>query len=337
MIILGIESSCDETAVAIVENRTILSNTVASQNEIHAKYGGVVPELASRKHIEVIVPLLQEALSQPKINLKDIDGVAATRAPGLIGALLVGLSTAKAIALGLGKPLIGVNHLEGHINAIHLTEPDVPYPHIGLIVSGGHTSLYLVENFGKYRLLGSTRDDAAGEAYDKVARLLHLGYPGGPIIDKLSNDGDPNAIKFKRPKFSDLSEFDFSFSGIKTAVMFHYKQLSEAGKISSKNVNDLIASFQRTVVEILAGNIVKAAKLYNCKCAVVSGGVAANQGLRTRLKQIEAEEKIRMCIPPMKLCTDNAAMIAYVGGRRLAMGESHGQDLNANAVEEIGN
>lgn len=336
MKILGIESSCDETAVAIVDGDKILSNVVASQNEIHAKYGGVVPELASRRHIEVIAPLLQEAFVLAKSKPTDLAGIAVTRAPGLIGALLVGLSTAKAMAYALGLPLFGVNHLEGHINAVHLAPKNVPYPHIGLIVSGGHTSLYFVEGFGSYKLLGATRDDAAGEAFDKVARLLDLGYPGGPIIDKLATKGDPEAIKFKLPKFSDYSEFDFSFSGIKTAVMLEHKRLRAAGKIEKSDVYNIIASFQKTVVAILTETTIRAADKFGCKNIVVAGGVAANQGFRNRLKEAEKEYGIKAFIPPMDLCTDNAAMIAYVGGKYLSMGQKNDLTLNAAAVEEIG-
>lgn len=336
MKVLGIESSCDETAVAIIEDKKILSSIVASQNEIHAKFGGVVPELASRRHVEVIIPLLSEAVESANISLKDLDGIAVTRAPGLIGALLVGLSAAKALAYSLKLPLIGVNHLEGHINAPHLSVKEVRYPQIGLIVSGGHTSLYHIKEFGNYKLLGATRDDAAGEAFDKVARLLELGYPGGPIIDKLAPKGNPDFIKLKQPKFSDYAEFDFSFSGLKTAIMLEYKKLKSKGDISQNQVYDLIASFQKSVVGSLTKNIIKASHKFKCNNVVVSGGVAANNALRNRLEEIGKEEKLNIFIPPMKLCTDNAAMIAYVGERRLEMGEKDDLSLNATAVEEIG-
>jgi len=336
MIVLGIESSCDETAVAIVDGARILSSTVASQHDIHSKFGGVVPELASRRHVEMAIPLLKETLQKANLSIQDIDGVAVTYAPGLIGAILVGLSVAKSLAYALGRPLIGVNHLEGHLNAVHLTEQSIAYPHIGLIVSGGHTSLYLVEDFGKYKLLGSTRDDAAGEAFDKVARLLELGYPGGPIIDKLSTQGDPNAIRFKHPHFRDMAEFDYSFSGIKTAVLYVTKDLREKNQLDETAINNIASSFQRAVIDMLTKNIIKAAKKYKCKSVVVSGGVAANRGLRDRLKEIEKKEGLRIFVPPMDLCTDNAAMIAYVGGRRLEMGEKSDLTLNAEAVQEIG-
>lgn len=335
MKVLGIESSCDETAVAIVDGNKILSSIISSQHEIHGKYGGVVPELASRRHVEVISILLEAAFSEARISQEDLDGIAVTRAPGLIGTLLVGLSAAKALAYSLKLPLIGVNHLEGHINAMGLIT-EIKYPHIGLIVSGGHTSLYLVEAFGKYKLLGATRDDAAGEAFDKVARLLELGYPGGPIIDKLAHKGNPKAFKFRPPRFRDAAEFDFSFSGIKTAVMLEYKKLTSNNKIEENVLHDLIASFQYVVVESLVKNIIKAAAKFDCKNILVSGGVASNRGLCERLKMAESEEGFKAFIPPMELCTDNAAMIAYVGGKRLEMGESDGLDLNAIAVEEIG-
>lgn len=335
MKILGIETSCDETAVAVVDGAKILASVVSSQDEIHAKYGGVVPELASRRHIETITPLLKEAISQSAVPLNRLDGIAVTRSPGLIGALLVGLSTAKAIAYALGLPLIGVNHLEGHLNAVYLSNSP-PYPHIGLIVSGGHTSLYLVEGFGRYRLLGATRDDAAGEAFDKVARLLGLGYPGGPIIDAEAKKGDPDAVRFKTPRFTNLAEFDFSFSGIKTAVMLKFKELRSIGSVDQAAISNLIASFQKKVVDLLTKNLVKAAQRFDCKDIVVAGGVAANSSLRERLKQIEKDNDIKVYVPSKKLCTDNAAMIAYVGGKRLASGERSGLELNAVAVEEIG-
>ena len=336
MKIMGIESSCDETAVAVVEDNRVLSNIVASQHEIHSKFGGVVPELASRKHVEVISTLLRHALKEASVSLKDIDVIAATRAPGLIGALLVGLSSAKAIAFAAKKPLVGVNHLEGHLNAVFLSSKKIEYPHIGLIVSGGHTSIYLVKKFGDYKLLGATRDDAAGEAFDKVARLLELGYPGGPIIDQLAPHGNSKAFKFKKPKFSDHSEFDFSFSGLKTAVMLIYKELKASKKYSEQNKLDLIASFQEAVISSLTENLIKAAKKYKCREIVISGGVAANRGFRARLSETDKREKIKIHIPPSELCTDNAAMIAYVGGQLFKSGKRDNLGINAAAVEEIG-
>jgi len=334
MKVLGIETSCDETAVAIVEGRQILSSVVASQHDIHAKYGGIVPELASRRHVEVIGAILREALDQSRCLLSDIGGVAVTFAPGLIGALLTGLSTAKAISYALRIPLVGVNHLEGHLNAIHLAERDVPYPHIGLVVSGGHTSLYLVEEFGRYRFLGATRDDAAGEAFDKAARLMGLGYPGGPIIDRLARLGDPTKIQFKPPKFRRLRGFDFSFSGIKTALMFKYSEMKSGN--SQNGLYDLIASFQMAIVRNLVDTTMEAASKHNSKAVVVSGGVASNSALREEFGKIGEKMGICVLIPPPHLCTDNAAMIAYVGGRYLEMGRQSDLSLNAFAVQEIG-
>lgn len=341
---LGIETSCDETAVAIVDGKKILSSIVASQHEIHSKFGGVVPELASRRHVEAMVPLLFEAFEKAHIKPSDLEGVAATRAPGLIGALLVGLTAGKALAYTLNLPFIGVNHLEGHINAPYLTGHEIPYPHIGLIVSGGHTSLYLVEMFGKYRLLGATRDDAAGEAFDKVARLLNLGYPGGPIIDKKAKFGNIKAYKFKTPKFRDSTGFDFSFSGIKTAVMHEFKKMKkseshprESGDTDNpQNILDLIASFQFKVIDILTKNAIRAAKKNNCHNIVVAGGVAANSFLRKYLSTEAGKEKIDVYIPPIDYCTDNAAMIAFVGEKYLNLGKSDKLSINASAVEEIG-
>lgn len=339
MIILGIESSCDETAVSILETpKKILADFTASQEDVHAKFGGVVPELASRRHMEMIIPLLNNALAFSKLKLKDIDGIAVTRAPGLIGALLVGLSFAKAIAYVFKKPIKGINHLEGHLNAAHLEHDEISYPHIGMVVSGGHTSLYLVKGFNKYKLLGATRDDAAGEAYDKVAKLLGLGYPGGPIIDKIAKNGNPKAFKFTRPKISsgsifEIGELDFSFSGIKTAVMMECRKLMTTDE---KIIIDLAASFQHTVVEILCRQIIHASDLYKCKAVVISGGVAANSHLRNRLTDLCNENGLKLFLPSLKFCTDNAAMIAYVGGRYLEMGKRDNFGLAAVANEEIG-
>ncbi len=343
MIILGIESSCDETAVAVLKSpKEILSNIVASQDEIHARFGGVVPELASRRHMEMVVPLLEQALREANVSLKDIDGIVATRAPGLIGSILVGLSFAKALAYANKKPFFGVNHLEGHLNAAHIEHENIPYPHIGLVVSGGHTSLYLVKEFGKYKMLGATRDDAAGEAYDKVAKLLGLGYPGGPIIDRIAKSGNPKAFKFSLPRFStgasvfEIGEYDFSFSGLKTAVMLQFKKISGKGTISSDTVADIAASFQHTVVEIICRQIIRAATEKKCKAVIISGGVAANSALRARLIDACNENGIKLFLPSMKYCTDNAAMIAYVGARYLEMGKVSDLSIPAIANEEIG-
>ena len=341
MIVLGIESSCDETAASVIETpNRVLSNLVASQYDVHAKFGGVVPELASRRHMEMVAPLVEDALSKSGLTLSSIDGIAATRAPGLIGAILVGLSFAKSLAMSLGKPFIGVNHLEGHLNAAFL-EHDISYPYIGLVVSGGHTSLYLVKEFGNYTLLGATRDDAAGEAYDKVAKLLGLGYPGGPIIDRVAKNGNPSAFKFTRPKMSagskfEVGEFDFSFSGLKTQVMIDFKNTIGDAKPSEQCIADMAASFQHTVVEIITHQLIKACKKYSCSSFLISGGVAANSCLRARLGQAASENGLKFFCPSMKYCTDNAAMIAYVGAKRLEMGERSSLDTGAVANEEIG-
>jgi len=352
MLVLGIESSCDETAAAIVdlpnqeksrEKPRLLSSLVASQDEVHARYGGVVPELASRRHLENAIPLVCGALDKAKVTLNDIDGIAVTYAPGLLGSLLVGIQLAKGLAFAAGKPIIGVNHLEGHINAISLERFDVPLPHIGLIVSGGHTSIYIVHGFGEYKLMGATRDDAAGEAFDKVAKLLNLGYPGGPVIDRLSINGNPHAVRFTIPRFEPSAKFgagnprfDFSFSGIKTAVLLHHRKTQLAQTVSEQYVADLVASFQETVVKFLVDRALDAVKETKARAVVLAGGVAANLHLRNRLKKRCDEEDIACFIPSMHLCTDNAAMIAYVGGRHLQRGKTSDMTLNAVANQEIG-
>lgn len=332
--ILAFESSCDETSVAIIEPpNKIRCNRVASQHEIHTPFGGVVPELAARRHMEVIVPLYQDALQDAGITLNDVTGIAATCKPGLIGALLVGLSFAKSLAHGRGLPFIGVNHLEGHLNAIHLERDDVQYPHLGVIVSGGHTEFYNVKGFGDYQLLGATRDDAAGEAFDKVAKLLNLGYPGGPIVDQRAPLGNPKAVRFTLPKITESSKYgigkyDVSFSGLKTAVALWVKQQMVSGKVLSDAViNDLLASFQATAISILMRSITAIMDDFNLSTVVVSGGVAANSGLRAALHNA--------LFPSMGLCVDNAAMIGYVGGQYLARGKTSAWDLNATASGAI--
>ncbi len=311
--ILAVETSCDETAVAIVKNRNILSSVVASQIEIHRQYGGVVPEVASRQHLETINPLITEALTQAEIDWSEIDAVAATVAPGLVGALLVGVTAAKTLAMVHNKPFLGVHHLEGHIYASYLNDPALEPPFLCLLVSGGHTSLIYVRDCGKYEMLGSTRDDAAGEAFDKVARLLKLGYPGGPIIDKMAQTGDSLAFKFPEGRIS-LPEggyhpYDSSFSGLKTAVLRLVEKLEQEG-IQPLPVNDLAASFQETVARSLTKKTIKCALDYDLKTIVVGGGVAANSGLRKNLFEAASEYGISVNFPPLKLCTDNAAMIA---------------------------
>jgi N6-L-threonylcarbamoyladenine synthase len=343
MLILGIESSCDETATAVISEGKVLSDLVATQHDVHERFGGVVPELASRRHMENIVPLILGALDKAKVKIEDIEGVAVTYAPGLVGSLLVGISAAKGVSYARGIPFVGVNHLEGHLNAATLEFGEIPLPYVGLVVSGGHTSLYLVEGFGKYRLLGATRDDAAGEAFDKVAKLISLGYPGGPAIEKASRGGDPKAFSFSSPKFSSramkgtkMRDFDFSFSGIKTAVLHIFKKNATDGKISGALSSDLAASFQESVAQILVSRLLAAAKACGASAVVLSGGVAANRRLREVLAQRAGEQSIGPFIPAMRFCTDNAAMIAFVGERYLAAGRKSGLDLAAVANMEIG-
>lgn len=336
MHVLGIESSCDETAAAIVTDGRVLSNIVATQHDVHERFGGVVPELASRRHIENIVPVISEALADAKITLKNVGGVAVTRAPGLLGSLLVGISAAKGIAFSSEIPLIGVNHLEGHLNAASMEFGEIPLPYVGLVVSGGHTSLYLVSGFGKYKLLGATRDDAAGEAFDKVAKLLGLGYPGGPAIDRVAKDGNPKAFRFTRPKFDSGNCLDFSFSGIKTAVLLIHRKEKERGPITKNFVADLAASFQAAVVDILVEHLIESARKTGAHAVVLAGGVAANKRLREELKKAADTSGLKSFIPSMAYCTDNAAMIAYVGAKRLSLGETSDLMLNAVANEEIG-
>jgi N6-L-threonylcarbamoyladenine synthase len=361
--ILGIESSCDETAAAIVAGgRRILSSVVASQTEIHRKYGGVVPELASREHLRRIVPVVREAVEQAHVELRDVDAVAVTHGPGLVGALLVGVTYGKVLAQALGKPLIGVNHLEGHVHAVfleaHAAGREPKLPAVCLIVSGGHTIIFHVKSEGvngsgklSYARIGGTRDDAAGEAYDKVARMLALGYPGGPIIDRLAAHGNPQAIRFNEPKMSG-NVFDFSFSGIKTAVLYHLrrnpqlepeiearKQALARGErsadalraLSSTPTLDLIASFQRAVVDNLVSRTFAAAEKHGARTILVSGGVAANSELRRTFESEGERRGIEIFFPSRALSTDNAAMIAAAGYARFIAGERADSTLNAEA------
>ena len=335
MIVLGIESSCDETAAAVVEDgKNILSNVVSSQVAFHKKYGGVVPEIASRKHVETIVPVIRESLDKAGLTLNEIEGIAVTRGPGLVGSLLIGISLAKSIAYVKNLPLIGVNHLEGHLNAVFLEEKDLEFPFVGLVVSGGHTNLYHVKARGDYIFLGQTRDDAAGEAFDKVAKLLGLGYPGGVIIDKMAKEGNAAAINFPRALIAKDS-FDFSFSGIKTAVLHYVKR--QEGKIDDGHKNDIVASFQEAVVDVLVTKVIRAAK--KCKVDKVSlaGGVAANTRLREKIAEQAGKGDIRAFIPSPHLCTDNAAMIAAVGDYYLEKGITSPLTLNASSRLPIGN
>jgi N6-L-threonylcarbamoyladenine synthase len=330
MRVLAIETSCDDTGAAVVlDGRKILSNVVSSQVPIHQKYGGVVPELASRRHIESIVPIVKEALEIAKLTLSEIDGIAVTQGPGLVGSLLVGLSFAKSIAFATGLPFIGVNHIEAHLSAIFLEEKSPRFPFIGLVVSGGHTSLFRVDGFGKYKRLGQTRDDAAGEAFDKVAKLLGLGYPGGPIIDELSKTGNPKAIRFPRASLGKDS-FDFSFSGLKTAVVNYVKAHPEPpGGYSEDLIKDIVSSFQEAVVEVLVKKTVQAAQHQGLKRIVLSGGVAANQRLRQKIKEESFEQKLKVYIPSPSFCTDNAAMVGVVGYEYLKRGIRSLLSLNA--------
>lgn len=325
--ILAIESSCDETAAAVVVNgRTVLSNIISSQIDLHTLYGGVVPELASRKHMENICGVVEQALKQADTELKDIDAVAVTYGPGLVGALLVGVSYAKALAFAAHRPLVGVHHIEGHISANYIENPDLEPPFGCLVVSGGHTHLVNVVDYGKYEILGKTRDDAAGEAFDKVARAIGLGYPGGPKIDKLAGEGNPDAIEFPRAKVGG-SEYDFSFSGLKSAVLNYINQCEM--KNTDINRADVAASFQKAVVDVLVGHAVMASKEYGFQRLAIAGGVASNSALRKAMRDACEREGIKFYHPSPILCTDNAAMIGAAGYYEYKAGTRSGWDLNA--------
>ena len=327
VITLAIESSCDETSASILKNgRDVLSNIISTQIETHKKFGGVVPEVASRKHIENIDEVVQEALDTANMDFKDIDHIAVTYGPGMAGALLVGLSHAKALAYTLDIPLVGVNHIEGHVSANYIAHKDLKPPFITLIVSGGHTHLVEVKDYGVYEILGRTRDDASGEAFDKIARAMGLGYPGGPIIDKLAKQGNKHAIEFPRANMDE--EYDFSFSGLKSAVLNYLN----AKKMKNEEiiVEDVAASFQEAVVEVLSTKAIKAAIDKNYKTIALAGGVACNSSLREKITEMAKEHRIEVKYPPAVLCTDNAAMIGcagyynYINGRR--------DDMSLNAV-----
>jgi N6-L-threonylcarbamoyladenine synthase len=330
MIVLGIETSCDETAAAVVDGgRKVLSSIVASQDDVHAPYGGVVPELASRRHLDVLVPVVRRALETAGMGLADVDGIAVTYGPGLVGSLLIGCSAAKAIAYARRRPLVGVNHLEGHIYAAFLEGEPPAHPFLALVVSGGHTALYLAREPRRYERIGQTRDDAAGEAFDKVAKLLGLGYPGGPVIERVARDGDPRAIAFPTAHMSDGAP-DFSFSGIKTAVSLHVRR---AGPLEPSQVADVAASFQATAVKMLVRKTTKAALRLGVRRVVLTGGVAANTALRLALESECRERGWVLHVPSRRLCTDNAAMIAAAGHDRLEAGER--APLSLNAVPDL--
>lgn len=347
-LILGIETSCDETAAAVLDGgERIRSNIVASQTKLHAPYGGIVPELASRRHLEMIGPVIRLAVQEGGIGFGDLTGLAVTVGPGLVGSLLVGLSAAKALAYALGKPLVGVNHIEGHLYAGLLDHPRLECPYVALVASGGHTHLYHAEAPRRYRLLGCTRDDAAGEAFDKVAKLLGLPYPGGPHIEQVAKTADPRAVPLPRSILGHGS-LDFSFSGLKTAVI-HYLEdrgyraprrrgtvragvsRSEPAPLNPQVVAEVAASFQQVVVDVLVRNAIKAAMRVKAPRILLTGGVACNQSLRQHLAQKASRDGIEVCWPRPELCTDNAAMIAAAGSARLARGEMAALDLNAAA------
>ncbi len=327
MNILGIETSCDETSAAVVrDGRNILSNIIYTQ-DVHIKFGGVVPELASREHIKKVIPIVTEALETAKLELAEIDGFAATFGPGLVGALLVGLSLAKSLAYTLQKPFFAVNHLEGHIYANRLAHPDLDTSYLTLLVSGGHTMLVDVEDSGTFTILGKTLDDAAGEAFDKVAKVLRLGYPGGAAIDKLAREGNPKAIQFPRA-IRQKDRLDFSYSGLKTAVALYVQNLSDSELDEHKA--DIAASFQEAAVDVLVEKALLAAKRTGRQTITISGGVAANSRLRDKMEDACRKKSIRLAFPPMLLCTDNAAMIAGAAYGLHAKGES--SPLTANAI-----
>ncbi len=331
--VLAIETSCDETAVAIVKNRQVCSSVIASQIPVHQHYGGVVPEVASRAHLETINDAIAQAMAQAQLDWDKIDGIGATSAPGLVGALLVGLTAAKTLAILHDKPFLGVHHLEGHIYATYLSEPTLDPPFLSLLVSGGHTSLIYVKECGRYETLGETRDDAAGEAFDKVARLLKLGYPGGPVIDKLAQTGDPQAFTLPEGKVSlpggGYHRYDGSFSGLKTAVLRLVQQLEKEG--DKLPTEDIAASFQTTVAKALTKRAIACALDYGLDTIAVGGGVAANSGLRKHLQAAATENNLRVLFPPLKFCTDNAAMIACAAADHLSRGHTSALTLGVES------
>ena len=327
ILILAIESSCDETAASVVKNgREVLSNVISSQIDLHTLYGGVVPEIASRKHIERINQVIEQSLSEAGKTLDEIDAIGVTYGPGLVGPLLVGVAEAKAIAYAKKLPLVGVHHIEGHVSANYIEHPDLEPPFLCLIVSGGHTHLVIVKDYGEFEILGRTRDDAAGEAFDKVARAIGLGYPGGPKIDRVSKEGNPDAIVFPQGKLAD-NPYDFSFSGVKSAVLNHLNHAHMTGE--EVNPADLAASFQKSVVEVLVSHTMQAASDYKMNHIAIAGGVASNSALRTAMEKACAENGYRFYRPSPILCTDNAAMIGCAAYYEYKKGTRHGWDLNA--------
>ncbi|MCQ2511070.1 MAG: tRNA (adenosine(37)-N6)-threonylcarbamoyltransferase complex transferase subunit TsaD [Lachnospiraceae bacterium] len=327
ILILAIESSCDETAAAVIKNgRTVLSNVISSQIALHTLYGGVVPEIASRKHIEKINQVIEEALLQAGVTLEEVDAIAVTYGPGLVGALLVGVAEAKAIAYAANKPLVGVHHIEGHVSANYIENKELEPPFLCEIISGGHTHLVIVKDYGEFEILGRTRDDAAGEAFDKVARAIGLGYPGGPKIDKLSKEGNPHAIQFPRAKMTG-TEYDFSFSGLKSAVLNYLNKCKMTGEEICEA--DVAASFQQSVVDVLVDTAIRAAKDKGINKLAIAGGVASNQTLRNAMAAACEKNHISFYHPSPIFCTDNAAMIGVAGYYEYLKGTRSGLDLNA--------
>jgi N6-L-threonylcarbamoyladenine synthase len=330
--VLGIETSCDETGVAVVDDDLVLSNRLASQTELHERFGGVVPELASRAHVEALNPLLERALNDADTDFGDLDGVAVTVGPGLVGALLVGIAAAKAVALATGAPFVGVNHLEGHILANAVEHGSDLFPSVCLIVSGGHTMLVHMPARHRYELLGQTVDDAAGEAFDKVARFLGLGFPGGPALDRLARTGDPEAIRFPRA-MADSGDYDFSLSGLKTAVVRHVRSERAAGR--EVDAADVAASFQEAIVDVQVSKTIEAAKHLKVDTVLLGGGVVANTRLRERIERAGSEAGLRVRFPEVSLCTDNGAMIAIAGASRLARGDRSSLSIGADPSLEL--
>ena len=331
---LAIETSCDETSAAVVKNgREVKSNIILSQIDIHKKFGGVVPEVASRNHVQDINPVIKEALDKAEVGFKDLDIISVTYGPGLVGALLVGLASAKALAFALDIPLVGVQHIEGHIAANYIAHENLEPPFICLVVSGGHTHLVMVSDYGKYEILGRTRDDAAGEAYDKVARAIGLGYPGGPLIDKLAKEGNPEAINFPRTYLEEGS-YDFSFSGLKSSVLNYLNSM----KMKEQPIveADVAASFQASVIDVLSTKLIRACKENGLKRAAIAGGVSANSALREHLDNLCKKEEIDFYYPPLELCTDNAAMIGSAGYYEYINGYASSLDLNAKPNLKLG-